>query len=121
MNLIEIATHTQNTLDQLTVRIDSLAAEHTAILAAKEAEYRSALEAKDLELNTIKAAFEEKVAYQAAMEQRVAAVIQSGNPAEYEALARDFLTPAEAKARAEKLARIEALKAEAAALESELS
>lgn len=99
MNLIEHATHAENTIAQLTSRIDTLAAELTAA----------------------KAAFDEKAAYQAAMESRVSAVLQSGDPLQYEALARDFLTPAEAKARQEKLAQLESLKAQAAALELELT
>jgi hypothetical protein len=49
----------------------------------------------------------------------VANVLASGDPLQYEALAKDFLTPAEEKARLEKLARAEALRAEAAQLEAE--
>jgi hypothetical protein len=110
MNLIEHATHTQNTLDQLTTRINTLAAEHTAALAAK-----------DSELTATKAAFAELSAYKDAMVARVSAVLQSGEPAQYEALARDFLTPAQEKERQAKVAQLEALKAQAAALEAELA
>jgi hypothetical protein len=110
MNLIELATHTQNTLEQTVARINTLAAEHEAALSAKNAE-----------LAVAQTALNEKIAYQAAMEQRVTSVLQSGDPAQYEALARDFLTPAQEKERLAKLARIEALRAEAIALETELA
>jgi phage shock protein A len=109
MNLIELATHTQNTLEQMTERVNTLAAEHTEALAAKDAE-----------IAELTARYTEKVAYQADMEAKVTAVLQSGDPAQYEALATEFLTPAQETARLAKLARIEELKAEAAALEAEV-
>lgn len=110
MNLIELATHTQNTLDQLTVRINTLAAEHAAVITAKDAE-----------ITTLKQAVATSDAYRAEMNEKVFAVLKSGDPAQYEALAKDFLTPAIEKERAEKLARAEALRAEAAQLEAQLS
>jgi flagellar biosynthesis chaperone FliJ len=99
MNLLDHAQHAVSTIEQLTTRIDELAAE----------------------LTTVRQQFAELSAYKDAMETQVSTVLQSGDPAQYEALARDFLTPAEEKARQEKIARVEALKAEAAALEAELA
>jgi precorrin-4 methylase len=96
--------------DSATERINTLAAEHASAIAAK-----------DSELATIRSQFAELSAYKDAMVARVSAVLQSGDPAQYEALARDFLTPAEEKVRQEKLAQLEALKAQAAALEAELA
>lgn len=96
--------------DAATARIDTLAQEHAAAIAAKDAE-----------LATIRATLEEKLAYQAMMEQKVATALQSGDPAQYEALAAEFLTPAQELARQKKLAELEALKAQAAALEVELA
>ena len=96
MNLIEIATHTQSQLDQSTARIAELAAE----------------------VADCKKSYAELEAYKSAMEAKVSAVLQSGDPAQYEALAQDFLTPLQEKERLAKLARIEQLKAETAALEA---
>ena len=110
MNLLDHAQHAVTTIGQLTDRINTLAAEHASALAAK-----------DSELTTTKAAFAELSAYKDAMVSQVSTVLQSGDPLQYEALARDFLTPAEEKARQEKLAQLEALKAQAAALEAELA
>jgi len=98
MNLLDHAQHAVSTIEQLTARIDELAAELTAS----------------------KQAFAELSAYKKAMETQVSTVLQSGDPLQYEALARDFLTPAEEKARQEKIAKLEVLKAQAAALETEL-
>lgn len=109
MTLIELATHTQNTLEQTTERLNTLAAEHAEVIKAKDAE-----------LASIRALYEEKAAYQAAMETKVSAVLQSGDPAQYEALATEFLTPAQEKERQAKIARIAELKAEAAELEKEI-
>jgi len=88
--------------------MQSLIHAHAAALAAKDEEIAQITTARD----SARAAFEEKSAYQTAMEERVSAVIQSGDPAQYEALARDFMTPAQEKERAEKMAQLEALKAE---------
>lgn len=109
MNLIEVATFTQDQLEQAQARINTLAAEHA-----------EAIKAKDTELASIRALYDEKAAYQAAMEAKVSAVLQSGDPAQYEALGRDFLTPAQEKERQAKIARIEALQAEAAELEKQI-
>lgn len=108
MTLIQIATETQDRLDQATARIASLAGEHAQAIAAKNVEI-AALQQSVADLQTLKTT----------METQVATVLQSGDPAQYEALARAFLTPAEEKARLEKLARAEALRAEAAQLEAE--
>jgi hypothetical protein len=84
MSLIQIATETQARLDQSTSRLAELAAEHAAAIAAKEAE-----------LAASQTALAELTAYKDAMEQRVSAVLQSKDPAQYEALAEEFLTPAQ--------------------------
>ena len=110
MNLLDHAKQAVSTIEQLSDRINTLAAEHTAALAAKDAE-----------LAATKAAFAELSAYKDAMVAQVSTVLQSGDPLQYESLARDFLTPAEEKARQEKIAQLEALKAQAAALEAELA
>ena len=107
MNLIQLATHTQNQLDQAVERIGTLAAEHA-----------EAIKAKDVEIATFKQQATEFATYKAAMEAKVAAALQSGDPAQYEALAHEFLTPAQELERQSKLARIELLKAETAALEA---
>jgi hypothetical protein len=110
MNLPELAAFTQTAMEEAQARLNTLAAEHA-----------TALDALKSELATVKAAYQEKVAYQAAMESKVGAVLASGDPAQYEALATEFLTPAQELARQAKLAQLEALKAEAAALEAELA
>ena len=109
-NIANQAAELQKQRDAATVRIDTLVTEHAAAIAAKDAEISAA-----------KQAFAELSAYKTAMEERVSAVLASGDPAEYEALAADFLTPAQEKARQAKLAELEALKAQAAALEAELA
>lgn len=110
MTLIETASQAQDTIDQLTARVTEMAAEHAAVLAAKQAE-----------LNTLASAHAVLTAYQTAMQTSVAAVLSSGDPAQYEALATEFLTPVEEKARLAKVAQLAALQAEAAALEAELN
>ena len=77
-------------------------------------------EAKAAQLAALQAEFDALATLKTTMEQRVSSVLQSGDPAEYEALAREFITPAEEKARQEKLARIATLRAQADALEAEL-
>ena len=99
MTIIESATQAQTTIDQLTVRVASLASE----LATLTADH-TALES-----------------YKSAMESRVTAVLSSGDPAQYEALAAEFLTPVEEKARLAKVAQLASLQAAAAALEAELA
>lgn len=49
---------------------------------------------------------------QTSMTARVTAVLQSGDPLQYEALGREFVTPEQDRIRAEKLAQLNALKAE---------
>jgi hypothetical protein len=118
--------------------IAQLQMDHTAAIASAESakeqviagiieknksaigEVNSYLATKESELAQLQADYASLNAFKTAMEQQVSAVLQSGDPAQYEALAKDFLTPAEEKARAEKLARVAALKAEAAAIEAEL-
>ena len=46
------------------------------------------------------------------MIQKVTDALQSGDPAQFQAIALDFITPEEEKIRAEKLAQLESLKAE---------
>ena len=69
----------------------------------------ASLAAKDDELAAVKAAFAEKQAYQDAMVEKVSAVIASKDPAQYEQLAQEFLTPAQELAKAEIAAQIAAL------------
>jgi hypothetical protein len=99
MTLIQAAAQAQDTIDQLNLRVASLASE----LATLTTEH-TALEA-----------------YKSTMESRVTSVLSSGDPAQYEALATEFLTPAEEKARLAKVAQLAALQAQAAALEAELA
>jgi len=99
MTLIQAAAQAQDTIDQLNARVASLASD----LATLTAEH-TALES-----------------YKSTMESRVASVLSSGDPAQYEALAAEFLTPAEEKARLAKVAQLAALQAQAAALEAELA
>ena len=89
-------------------KLETIEAEHAAAIA----DHVGALTQMTAARDAARDAYEEKSAYQTAMEERVSAVIQSGDPAQYEALALDFLTPAQEKIRAEKLAQIAALKAE---------
>lgn len=77
-------------------------------------------EAKAAQLADLQARYDALETLKTTMEQRVSAVLQSDDPLQYEALAREFLTPAEEKARLEKLARISDLRAEATALEATL-
>ena len=89
-----------------------------ATLDSIEATHAEAIAAKDAELAATKAALEELTAYKDAMVKQVATVLASNDPAQYEALARAFLTPAQEKERSAELARAEALKAEAAEIEA---
>lgn len=98
MTLIQLAQQTEDRIAQASAAIETLAAENAVLKQAV-----AALEA-----------------YKSTMEATVAQVLASGDPLQYEALAKEFLTPAEEKARLEKLARVEALRAEAAQLESEI-
>ena len=108
MTFLEQAAHLENTCAELAQRLNTLSAEHAEAIAAKDAKI-AALGAVIAKLESLKTT----------METQVASVLKSGDPAQYEELARSFLTPAEEKARAEKLARAETLRAEAAKLEAE--
>jgi len=107
MTLIEIATVTQERLDQANALIALRAEELEAIKANHAAEIKA-----------YKAQVSEFNAYKADMEKRVADALQSDDPEQYKALAVDFLTPAQERERLEKLARIALLEAEAVALKS---
>ena len=116
-NLIELATQTldalkqsQETTSQLSERINTLAAEHAEVIKAKVAENAA--------LKQQAAAHD---AYRAAMESKVAAVLQSNDPEKFQALAVEFLTPAQEKARQELEAEIAASKAKTAELEAKLT
>jgi hypothetical protein len=109
MTFLEQAAHLENTCTELAQRINTLAAEHAQAIASKDAEI-VALQQAVATLETLKTT----------METRVSTVLQSGDPLQYEALAKDFLTPVEEKERLEKLARLEALRAEVAALETQV-
>lgn len=116
-NLIELATQTLDTLKQsqestaqLSQRINTLAAEHATVIATKDAEIKS-----------LKTELAEMVAFRIAMTTKVSTVLQSGDPAQYEALAVEFLTPAQEKARQKLEAEIAASKAKTAELEAKLT
>lgn len=79
---------------------ETLVADHAAALADKEAE-----------LFTAQNALAELIEYKDAMVSRVSAVLQSGDPAQYEALAQEFLTPAQELERQAILAQIAELQA----------
>jgi hypothetical protein len=108
------------TTEDLASLAPSINAASLAFVAGIEAEHAAAIAAKDAEIAQLTSDYAELSAYKTAMEERVSTVLQSNDPAQYVALAEDFLTPAQEKAQQEKLARIAALKAEAAALEAEL-
>jgi precorrin-4 methylase len=78
------------------------------------------LATKDSELATTQAALTALEAFRDSMVEKVTTVLQSGDPEQYAALAVEFLTPEEEKIRAEKMAKIADLKAQAAAIEAEL-
>ena len=96
-------------------RDEALAAKELAITEEKTALVDS-LAAKEAELAAAKAAFAEKQAYQDAMVEKVSAVIASKDPAQYEQLAVEFLTPAQELAKAEIAAQIAALQEKLEAL-----
>jgi hypothetical protein len=98
MNLIETAQEHTARFEQATSRIAELA----------------------VELAETKAQLTAMQAYQTAMEAQVSTVLQSGDAAQYEALAAEFLVPATEKLRLERVAKIEALKTETAALEAQV-
>lgn len=108
-NIANQAAELQKQRDAATARIDALVKEHADALAAK-----------DVEITEAKQAFAKLSAYKAAMEERVSAVLTSGDPAQYEALAAEFLTPAQELARQAKLTELAEIEAKAAALKAEL-
>ena len=84
---IEAGNENQRTVDALTEQLATVTAERNA-------------------LDTLRAT----------MTERVSSVLQSGDPAQYEALAAEFLTPAYTKRRAELLAAKQQIDLELAAL-----
>tara|TARA_R110000868_G_scaffold302692_2_gene563252 strand:+ start:1931 stop:2218 length:288 start_codon:yes stop_codon:yes gene_type:complete len=70
------------------------------------------LAAKDAELVTTQAALTALEAFRDSMVAKVSTVLQSNDPEQFAALAVEFLTPEQDKVRAEKMAQLEALKAE---------
>jgi len=87
-------------------------------VAAKEAEFASersnhtvAIAAKDAELTASKTALAELTAYKEAMIERVSGVLASKDPVQYEALANEFITPAQELERQAILAQIAELQA----------
>jgi protein-disulfide isomerase-like protein with CxxC motif len=99
---------------------DGLISGHAEAVDTMTTDHAAAIAAKDAEIAQLTSDFAALNAYKTAMEERVSTVLQSNDPAQYVALAEDFLTPAQEKARAEKLAHVQALEAEAAALKIEL-
>ena len=110
MTITEAAQAAQNTIDQLTERVSTMAAEHAETISVKDAQ-----------ADALRQAFTELDAYKTEMISQVTAVLQSGDPAQYEALATAFLTPKQELERQEKLARIAEIEAEKAELEAELA
>jgi len=117
MTLSEINEHLKSQLEQAADRIGTIAEEHASALKTKDKE----ISIKNNEIADLQTKVKALEDYKAAMEQQVGAVLASGDPKQYEALAKDFLTPAEEKARLEKQAAIDKLKAQLAAMESELN
>jgi hypothetical protein len=95
-------------LAALVPTINSAAIAQTDLLAADHA---AAIAAKDAELTASQAALAELTAYKEEMIERVSSVLQSGDPAQYEALATEFLTPAQELERQAILAQIAELQA----------
>jgi hypothetical protein len=95
----------------------STAAEMQALILS----HKEAIEAKDAELDAAKEALTGMETYKGEMIAKVSAALQSGDPTKFQALAVEFLTPAQEAARLEKIARIAELKAEAAKLEAEIA
>jgi len=88
----------------------------------------AALQAKDAEIAAVnetlaanQASLTDMESYKADMVAKVTTALQSGDPAEFQSLAVEFLAPAQEAARIETLAKIAALKAEAAQLEAEIA
>ena len=96
------------TEDQYNAVLISTAVELQALTIA----HAESIAAKDAEIDTLTASLTALQNFRDQMVQRVSAVLQSGDRTQYQALAIEFLTPAEEKIRAEKLAQLAALKAE---------
>jgi len=96
------------TEEQYNAVLISTAAELQALTIA----HAETIAAKDAEIATLSASLTALETFRDEMVQRVSTALQSGDPAQFEALAIEFLTPAEEKIRAEKLAQLAALKAE---------
>ena len=78
------------------------------------------LAAKDAELAATQSTLAQLESFRSSMVEKVTTVLQSGDPEQFAALAVEFLTPEEEKVRAEKMAKIADLKAQAEAIEAEL-
>lgn len=92
--------------------------ERDTAIAAKEAEielervdHAAALADKEAELAASQTALTELTAYKDAMVERVSGVLQSKDPAQYEALAKEFLTEPKERERQAILAQIAELQA----------
>lgn len=88
-----------------------------AINAAAIATADSIAAEKDAEIATLTESLTALESLRDNMVSRVTEVLQSGDPEQFAALAVDFLTPAQEKLRSEKMAQLEALQAEIAALQ----
>ena len=92
-------------LSALAAIVPTINAAAVETLATIEAEHAA-------ELATITAQLAALTELQTTMTARVMTALQSGDPAQYEALGREFVTPEQDRIRAEKLAQLNALKAE---------
>jgi precorrin-6B methylase 1 len=82
--------------------------EYNLVLQSTAAELQALhviIESKDGEISAL-------LALKTDMAQKVSTTLQSGDPAQFQALAMEFLTPEQDRIRAEKLAQFEALKTE---------
>ena len=83
-----------------------------AKVATVEAELQAEKSAKDEALAAVTTERDQLLALKSDMEGKVRNALATGDTSQFVAVATDFLTPAEAKIRARKLAEYEALKAE---------
>lgn len=118
--LIEIATESQNRLDQYAVALSNTAAKAAKDLADMFASHSAELLAKDAEITTLTDAVTALEAIKAEMVLRVTEALQSGDPVKFQEVAVYFLTPEQEKIKAEKLAQAASLEAQAAAIKAEL-
>jgi len=109
MTLIEIATVTQERLDQAQALLEVRAGEIEEIKANHAEEIKS--------LHAERDAF---ASYKAMMETRVAEVLVTKDTTKFVELATDFLAPAQEREKQAKLSQIAELEAQAAALKAEL-